>query len=119
MYWSIQVILCSQNVEKSLSFCNSENHCWSEFETSRNGSAFNRLFESTLSKNLSDHQCVYLLNFVGDAGHLSGDGAVLKEMKVDDYEHALCEWVKASRGRDAFVGKSSSKKQRLAFGRHV
>ena len=56
---------------------------------------------------------------MGDAGHLSGDGAVLKEMKVDDYEHALCEWVKASRGRDAFVGKSSSKKQRLAFGRHV
>ena len=56
---------------------------------------------------------------MAEAGRLCGDGAVLKEMKVDNYEHALCEWVKASRGRDAFIGKASAKKRRLAFGSNV
>ena len=88
-------------------------------KTCRDQGAFNRLFESTLSKNLCDDEYVYLLNFVAEAGRLSGGGAVLNEMKVDDYEHALCEWVKASRGRDAFIGKASAKKRRLAFGSNV
>ena len=52
---------------------------------------------------------------MAEAGRLCGDGAVLKEMKVDDYEHALCEWVKASRGKDAFIRKASTKTPRLTF----
>ena len=109
MYWSIQDILCSSHsvTVKTIAGPN--------LKTCRDRGAFNRLFESTLSKNFCDDEYVYLLNFVADAGHLSGDGVVLKEMKVDDYEHALCEWVKASRGKDAFIRKASTKTPRLIF----
>ena len=83
-------------------------------ETGRDQGAFNRLFGSALSNDLRDDEHIYLLHLVAEQGRSSGAGAVLNVMKDDDYEHALCEWVKASRGRDAFVGGPSVKKRARA-----
>ena len=71
-------------------------------EVGRDAGAFNTLFGAALLGELDDAEHIYLLRLVAQEGRSRSVDRVTNRMLDDDYEHGLCEWVKACRGKAAY-----------------
>ena len=71
-------------------------------EVGREAGAFNALFGTASLGELDDAEPIYLLRVVAQEGRSRSVDRVTSTMLDDDYEHGLCEWVKARRGKAAY-----------------
>ena len=71
-------------------------------EVHRDAGAFNALFGTDALGELDDAGHIYLLRLVAQVGRSRSVDKVTDTMLDDDYEHGLCEWVKACRGRASY-----------------
>jgi hypothetical protein len=77
---------------------------------SKDAGAFNTLFGEALLRELNDAEHIYLLRLAVEEGRSRHVDKMTETMLDDDYEHGLCEWVKARRGKASYVKQSQSKK---------
>ena len=75
-------------------------------EVGRDAGAFNTLFGAALLEELDDAEHIYLLRLVAHEGRSRSVDKVTQKMLDDDYEHGLCEWVKARRGKASYENAS-------------
>ena len=71
-------------------------------EVHRDAGAFNVLFGAALRRDLDTAEHIYLLRIVAQEGRSRSVDRVTNRMLDDDYEHGLCERVKACRGKAAY-----------------
>ena len=75
--------------------------CFASSEVEREQGAFRALFGDVFEADLDDSAHLFLLGYVVlSCKELDCDTqSILSFMSEDDFEHALCEWVKATRGK--------------------
>ena len=83
-----------------------------KLEVEREHGAFRIMFGNVFEDKLDDSVHVYLLRHVVRlCKEMEHDKqSICSLIADDDFEHALCEWVKATRGKEAFLKNAAARK---------